>query len=248
MTIDIDIDPALDRVEIDGIQLCLDESARRQGLLVAFTNRAGGASAAPFDSLNLSTRVGDEVESVEANKTKLMGGLGLDRDSLVMARQVHGAHLIDADREISEDEEGDVLATRRSGVTLGVLTADCVPIIVLGSEGVAAIHAGWRGLVAGAVERGVSAVGTPIAAWVGPSIHACCYEVGPDVVDGFEARSLPIADAWHVDPGKAAFVALKRAGVEKVAASSDCTSCDGRYFSARRDKATGRQGGLTALL
>jgi copper oxidase (laccase) domain-containing protein len=102
--------------------------------------------------------------------------------------------------------------------------------------------------VAGAIERGIEAVGTPLAAWVGPSIRSCCYEVGPDVVSAFEERNLPVADSWHVDPGSAAFIVLKRAGIENVASASDCTSCDGRYFSHRRDRKSGRQGALIARL
>jgi YfiH family protein len=167
---------------------------------------------------------------------------------LVLTKQVHGAVVVDGDLPIAPDTEGDVVATRRTGVSVAVVTADCVPVVVLGEDVIAVVHAGWKGLVAGAVERGVDAVGAPRAAWVGPSIRSCCYEVGPDVVSAFEERNFPIADSWHVDPGRAAFVALMRAGVEKIAAANDCTSCDSRYFSHRRDGVTGRQSGLAALL
>ena len=90
-------------------------------------------------------------------------------------------------------------------------------------------------------------MGEIVAAWVGPSIHSCCYEVGPEVIEAFGARGLPIADASHVDPGATAAHILKRAGVKQVEASTECTSCDARYFSYRRDGVTGRQGGFVTM-
>ena len=83
---------------------------------------------------------------------------------------------------------------------------------------------------------------------MGPSIHACCYEVGPEVVDAFAAQGLPVAAPDRVDPGRAAMVALRRAGVEDIEAITDCTSCDTRYFSYRRDGVTGRQGSFVGLV
>jgi purine-nucleoside/S-methyl-5'-thioadenosine phosphorylase / adenosine deaminase len=109
------------------------------------------------------------------------------------------------------------------------------------------VHAGWRGLVAGAIEAGVAAVGPVTRAWVGPSIHACCYEVSTEVLDAFAAAGLPRAGDDRVDPGRAATFALRRAGVHAIAATDECTSCDRRYFSYRRDGLTGRQGSFVML-
>ena len=110
------------------------------------------------------------------------------------------------------------------------------------------VHAGWRGLVAGAIEAGIDAVGPVAGAWVGPAIHSCCYEVSDDVLEAFRARGLPTAGEDRVDPGRAADFALRRAGVEEVVATDECTSCDRRYFSYRRDGLTGRQGSFITLI
>lgn len=244
----MDLHPSLDRVTNDGVNLLVDRHARDQGVVVAFSDRSGGVSAAPYESLNLSARVGDTPDAVTENRKRFLTAVGLEPDSLTLARQVHGCSVVDADAGSDDETPGDVVVSSTPGSAAGVLTADCVPILLVGDGRVAAVHAGWRGLVAGAIDAGIEAVGSPQAAWVGPSIHACCYEVGPDVVGAFEEKSLPVADSWHVDPGRAAFIALRRAGVERIASVSDCTSCDARYFSHRRDRTGGRQGALIALL
>jgi YfiH family protein len=240
--------PTLTELNADGIDLLTDERAADRGVNVFFTDRHGGVSVAPFDSLNLSMRVGDDVSRVAENRRRVAGATGLDVDRLSLARQVHGADVI----EVRDGAEGivgeaDVLFTRARGMTIGVLTADCTPVVLWGDGVVGLVHAGWRGLVAGAVETGVATLGEVSAAWVGPSIHACCYEVGPEVIDSFTQRGLPVADDAHVDPGRAAVVALRRAGVEAIFASDACTSCDRRYFSYRRDGVTGRQGAFVTL-
>jgi YfiH family protein len=240
--------PTLTALDADGIRLLTDERAAERGVGVFFTDRHGGVSAAPFDSLNLAMRVGDDVSRVEENRRRVAGAAGFEVDRLSLARQVHGANVIEVrDGDTGVVGEADVLFTRSRAMTLGVLTADCTPVVLWGDGVVGLVHAGWRGLVAGAVETGVAMLGKVNAAWVGPSIHACCYEVGPEVIDSFTHRTLPVADDAHVDPGRAALVALRRTGVEAIFASDACTSCDQRYFSYRRDGVTGRQGALVAL-
>lgn len=231
------------------IRLQTDPAARANGLLVAFTDRDGGISSAPYDSLNLAARVGDDPAAVSQNRAIVAAAAGFDGANLRLARQVHGADVREVGRtDATVVGEADVLATSHAGVVVGILTADCTPVIVAGRARVAIAHAGWRGLVAGAVEAAVEVVGDVEAAWVGPSIHACCYEVGPEVIEAFESTGLPVAGSDRVDPGRAATFSLHRAGVERVASSTDCTSCDRRYFSYRRDRRTGRQGAFVALL
>ena len=224
-------------------------AGRAPGAAVAFTDRAGGVSTPPFDTLNLAITVGDDRARVVENRSRVAAAAGFDAAALVLAKQVHGDGVIEAgpgDRGVIG--EADILVTSETGTTLGILTADCAPVILAGEGRAAVVHAGWRGVVAGAVERGLEAVGRVAQAWVGPSIHACCYEVGPEVIDAFEARGLPIADATHVDPSRAAAQILGDAGVEEIEVSSRCTCCDLRYFSYRRDGLTGRQGGFVTLL
>lgn len=216
-------------------------------MLVAFADRNGGVSEPPFDSLNVSVSVGNR-EHAAANRARIAGALGFDAGRLAQVRQVHGATVLDAPAGCSGVQgEGDGLVARDPGVVVGILSADCVPVLLEGERGVAALHAGWRGLVAGVLEQGVRRVGPVRAAWVGPSIHACCYEVGEDVTGAFERAGLPVVGERRVDPADAARAALQRCGVGNVAVATGCTSCDRNYFSYRRDGTTGRQGSFIAL-
>ncbi|MGI8774318.1 MAG: polyphenol oxidase family protein [Actinomycetota bacterium] len=235
-------------ITADGVPYLTDTRAEQAGLRVAFTTRRGGRSGPPFDTLNLSDYVGDEAGAVADNRRTALAACGFEPDSLATLRQVHGTDVIEVGRGACGSQgEADALATGERGATLGVLAADCVPVLLCGSRGVAAAHAGWRGLVAGVLDAAVARVGAD-AAWVGPSIRACCYEVGGEVVTAFEGAGLPVEDERHVDPSWSAVVALQRAGVAKVASATECTSCDDRFFSFRRDGTTGRQAGLIALL
>lgn len=241
--------PTLTRRRLGSVEVLADPGAARHGWFVAFTDRVGGVGAHPYDSLNLSGRVGDDDASVRANRVAVGAALSFDPERLVMADQVHGSDL----REVSPGDAGvvgaaDVLVVRVPGPVAAILAADCAPVAVAGSDGLAIAHAGWRGLVGGVIERAVDAVGSPSAAWVGPCIHACCYAVGSEVIEAFEARGLPADPRGRVDAARAAEVVLRGSGVHRVAVATECTSCDPRYFSYRRDGVTGRQAGLVALL
>ena len=239
----------LEEIESGGIRLLLDVDARDAGVLVAFADRRGGSSKPPYDSLNLAATVGDDPVSVDANRGAVARAAGFALEDLVLAKQVHGCDVI----EVGPGDSGvvgaaDVLVSREVGKVIGILTADCVPVILHGEGIVAIAHAGWRGLVGGAIEAAIERVGRVDKAWVGPSIHACCYEVGPEVIAAFRNQGLPVADGSHVDPGRAAAVALHRSGVTDVESTEACTSCGAHYFSFRRDGVTGRQGAFTGLL
>lgn len=239
--------PGLDGVPSNGIALLAGAGS---GAKVWFTNREGGVSRNPYASLNLAARVGDHPATVGENRRRVAAAAGFDVTLLVLSRQVHGIDVVEAPKNPNGPTvvgEGDILVTRRSNVVLGVLVADCAPVVLVGDRGLAAVHAGWRGLVAGVVEKGIECVGPVTSAWIGPSIHACCYEVGPEVVGAFRRRGLPVADDNYVDPGGAARAVLLRSGITDVIASDDCTSCDSRYFSYRREGTTGRQAAFACL-
>ena len=239
----------LSEMTIDGLPLVVDRDARSRGVLVAFAGRVGGSSAPPYDSLNLAMTVGDDESSVVANRARAASALGFAPADLVLARQVHGCGVaIAGPAHSGVVGEADVLVSRTPGKVIAILTADCVPVILEGAGAVAVAHAGWRGLVGGAIEAAVAELGTVERAWVGPSIHACCYQVGPEVIQAFRDAGLPVADEDHVDPGRAAVVALHRAGITEVDSTTDCTSCTPGYFSFRRDGVTGRQGAFAGLL
>lgn len=239
----------LDEVCRSGIRLLLKEPAESRGFLVAFSDRHGGVSEPPYDTLNLALRVGDDRVAVEENRTRLGRAAGFDGDRLVLARQVHGTGV----REVAAGESGvigvaDVLVTETPGVVLGVLAADCAPVVLIGPRRVGVVHAGWRGLAAGVIDKGVEAVSPVESAWVGPCIRACCFEVGPEVVRALRARDLPVEGDGAVDISRAAVTALSTRGVRRVVTADECTSCTPRYFSYRRDGITGRQAAVVARL
>lgn len=230
------------------VPLLVDDAAQDLGVRIAFSKRRGGVSKPPYRSLNLAGMVGDDARAVRTNRGRFARAAGFDAERLVLTTQVHGADVIEIGEPAGDTlAPGDALVSFLPGVAVGVLTADCVPVLLAGSGGVAAVHAGWRGLVAGVIEAAASRLGEVRAAWVGPSIHACCYEVGPEVIDAFHQAELPVGPA-SVDPGRAAAAILHRLGIERVIASLDCTACDEGFFSYRRDGATGRQGAFISCL
>jgi YfiH family protein len=241
--------PELQTVTVDGVRLRTDPAAAGRGLLVAFSDRGGGVSKAPYDRLNLALRVGDDAEPVWRNRAIVARAAGFDPRRLALSRQVHGADLIEVGpKDAGMVGEADGLVARSPGPVLGILTADCAAVVLVGADGIVILHAGWRGVVAGVVEAGLAAVGPVWGAWIGPSIHACCYGVGEDVTAAFVERGLPVPAPGRVDPAQAAAHILLSNGVPAVSVSDECTHCSPGHFSHRRDGITGRQGAFAAIL
>jgi YfiH family protein len=244
----VDHRPSLQSLDRQGVPVVVDLAAVERGWTVAFTSRHGGVSAPPYDTLNLAARGGDRSHHVAENRRRAATSVGFPLGALALARQVHGAQILEVARgQAGVLGEADVLVAREPGPVLGILTADCAPVLMIGERGTAVAHAGWRGLVAGAIEAAVAAVAPVHAAWIGPCIHACCYQVGSEVTHAFRAAGLPIAAQDRVDPERASVFALERAGVGRVAVAGICTSCSPDYFSYRRDGITGRQGAFLAM-
>jgi YfiH family protein len=208
---------------------------------VAFTTRAGGVSAGPYGSLNLALMSEDEPDNVAENRRRVCAALGADAGRLAMNRQEHTT-LVHRARAGARGEPGDGLWTDEPGVPMLKLTADCVPIAIAravpGGSGepkpaLALLHAGWRGLADGIVAAGVEALGPgPLAAAVGPSIGPCCYEVGPEVAERFDAE---LTRDGRLDLWSASERALRAAGVDHVERLDVCTRCNpDRFFSHRR--------------
>jgi polyphenol oxidase len=224
-----------------------------------FTTRAGGASAPPWDGLNLALHVDDDPEAVRANRAELLAALGLDR--LAVADQVHG----DAVTVVGADLPGtpptcDALVTREPGTALAVLAADCLPVLLADAEAgvVGAAHAGRAGLLAGVLQRAVEAMASlgaapdRVAAVVGPAAGPCCYEVPDDMAAEAEAalpgvRSRTRAGTPSLDLRGGAERVLRGAGVRAVRHVDACTIDDDRFFSYRRDGRTGRHAGVVWL-
>jgi YfiH family protein len=169
---------------------------------------------------------------------------------LDLPRQVHGIHVLAASAGKRPEADGLVAATR--GRVVGVVTADCVPVLLVAREArvAAAVHAGWRGAAGGVLEAAVremaarGAEAGRIEAAIGPAVGACCYEVGGDVRDAFVARTGDVtADAWthpaggryHVDLRRAVSLLLAAAGVRATTVLGPCTACTPAYCSYRRD-------------
>jgi purine-nucleoside/S-methyl-5'-thioadenosine phosphorylase / adenosine deaminase len=218
------------------------------------TTRAGGLSTGPYASLNLGLRAGDEPGAVAANRALLRETLPQEP---VWLRQVHGSRVIDADATPLEPE-ADAAVARHPGTVCAVLVADCVPVFVTDRAGtaVAVAHAGWRGLAGGVLENTVRAMRCgpdELLAFLGPGIGPRAFEVGTDVREAFlgvapEAQYAFVPHApgkWLADLFTLARQHLARAGVTHVFGGSMCTHSDpARFFSHRRDRATGRMAAL----
>ncbi len=156
----------------------------------AFFTRRGGVSEGPYASLNCGTGCGDDPHRVAVNRGRAMERLGLSGDALATARQVHSAAaaVVEAPPAQGSAPRVDGLVTRVPGIALGVLTADCAPVLFAdaGAGVVGAAHAGWRGALAGILEavieamEGVGADRAGTVAAIGPCIHQPSYEVGPE--------------------------------------------------------------------
>ena len=225
----------------------------------AATGRSGGTSAAPYESLNLATHVGDDPVYVDANRGRVALAVGLPESGLAIMSAVHGADVAVADRA-GTYEGVDALVTQAPGLAVLALGADCVPLALIGTDGVtvAAVHCGWRGLAADVVAHAVAAMrdlGADLrAAVLGPSICGECYPVPQARSDEVASRvSAPVAHAALVQardgqPGidvrEGLRVRLIELGVapSAITFAGGCTAEDPRLFSYRRDGITGRQG------
>ena len=160
------------------------------GLRHAFYTRRGGVSAGIYDSLNCGLGSGDGREAVIENRRRAMAFLDLPEEALVTNFQIHSPDVVVVDKPWPRDERprADALVTRQPGVALGILTADCAPILFADDAAgvIGAAHAGWRGAVSGVAEATVAAMAklgadvSHIRAAIGPCIAQASYEVGPE--------------------------------------------------------------------
>jgi len=220
------------------------------------TTRSGGVSSGKFASLNLSTRVGDDLQCVARNRAILKACLPAEP---AWVKQVHGTAVIDAARA-TPDAEADGVVTRDTGPVCAVMTADCLPVLLCDRAGksVGIAHAGWRGLAGGVVENVVKAMRVPpgdLIAYIGPGIGARRYEVGEDVHKAFVDTDSAAAGSFTprkngkylVDLYGLARRRLAAAGVAEIYGGEFCTASEERFFSFRRDRTTGRMASLIWL-
>lgn len=213
------------------------------GARVAFSTRLGGVSESPYHSLNLGLLTEDSEAAVAENRRRLAQALGFAPEQVVFARQVHGTRLLRHPREEGVVEADGHVVTE-PGIAPLVFVADCLPVALYGPDGLAMVHAGWRGLAGGIVAAAAEVVGATRAA-IGPGIGPCCYEVGEEVLSAFAGLG-DVAQGRMLDLPEVARRLLGRAGVERVESAGLCTSCEAElFFSHRRDAGrTGRQAGV----
>ena len=230
--------------------------AARDGVAHGFFTRAGGVSRGIYESLNCGPGSGDDPEAVAANRAAAVASIGLGAAPLATAHQVHGDRAVRVDAPPERPPRADGLVAAAPGLVVGVLTADCAPVLLADSEAgvVAAAHAGWRGAAAGILEAVVAAMvahgaaAARIRAAIGPCIGPDSYEVADDMRaevlrrdPGAKARFRGGArpGRWLFDlPGYAAD-RLAAAGAGHVEATGGDTLADERFFSYRRARRRG---------
>jgi len=224
------------------------------GVRVVSSFRSGGASAPPYESLNLGDHVGDDPRVVAENRRRLKAAAGLPAEP-VWLEQVHGVNVADLDSQAHQGP-ADAAISRRPLRVCAILTADCLPLVFASESGetIGAAHAGWRGLKDGVIGATVRAMGVPppqLSVWLGPAIGPRHFEVGAEVCETFLRLDPQDADAFERN-ARGRFMAdlallarrqLGRLGISRIHGDPECTySRADRYFSHRRDGNTGRQG------
>ena len=225
------------------------------------TDRRGGRSVSPYDTFNLGDHVGDDPAAVAANRARLARELGVPENRLVWMSQVHGTGVAVVDGpQAGPLPDTDAVVTATPGLVLGVLAADCVPVLLADhvTGVVAAVHAGREGVRRGVLPAALSAMASlgararHVSALLGPAVCGSCYEV-PEDMQADIARVAPAAAVRTrrgtpgLDLRAGLEEMLRRAGVTEVVHDPRCTVEDRTLFSHRRDGVTGRQAGIVWL-
>jgi polyphenol oxidase len=227
------------------------------------TTRSDGVSLPPYDSFNLATHVGDDLNHVLANRSLLVQALHLPSEPCWI-NQVHGVRVLNLDSEACEPlVDADGSSTRQYNKVLAILTADCLPVFITNRSGsfIMLLHAGWRGVADDIIGKSVSECGESVSelmAWIGPGIGKTAFECGVEVRDEFLANKTGLPD--HFQPsttqqdkflGNLSAMAqwqCRKMGMYWVGASAECTYLNHQdFFSFRREGATGRMASLIWL-
>jgi YfiH family protein len=219
------------------------------------TTRTGGLSQDPYSSLNFGDHVGDDALTVARNRQLLNPFVPTEP---LWLKQTHSTIVVNA-ALTSCLPEADAAYSKQKNIVCAVMTADCLPILLCDKTGttVAAIHAGWRGLLDGVVESTIKALEIApqnLLAWLGPAIGPTAFEVGRDVYDGFIHQDAKSAQAftvknepykWLADIYLLARLRLQSLGVKQIYGGDYCTyTNEEKFFSFRRDGGTGRMATL----
>lgn len=212
-----------------------------EGVRLRFFTRLGGVSEPPYDSLNVSRKVGDSADAVALNLAIIRKAM--DGNPSAWVRQVAGDGIVRV-TEAGFAGEADALVTAERELCLAVAVADCVPVALVGEACVGMVHSGWRGTLSGVTGKAARESGERgLQAYIGPCIRRCCYEVSEELAGEFArefgssvvtGRNLSLPDAIRAD--------LQRAGVEEVLDLELCTGCRADLFYSHRKEGprTGR--------
>jgi YfiH family protein len=256
----------LERRETNGLVYYASPLLEQVNVPHCFSTRIGGMSPAPFDSLNLGNPSGtetvDDYARIYENYRKLQRAIGREKHERIWVHQVHGGDVMRA--PCPSGAKADALVTNDPSKLIAVRVADCVPILLSSVDGkvVAAIHSGWRGVIAGVVRNAIEAMRVPpgsILAAIGPCIGFDSFEVGGEVLEAFaqafgeNAPIRPRADGkGYVDLRRAVEIQLIGAGIagNQIDTTDRCTFAHAdEFFSHRRDKGiTGRMAALIATV
>ncbi len=209
-----------------------------EGARMWFFTRLGGVSREPYESLNVSRKVGDDPAAVEQNLALIKEAMGGRPSAWV--RQVHADGVVRV-AEAGFAGEADSLLTAETDFSVVVAVADCVPVALVGEGGVGMVHSGWRGTLSGVAARTARGMGEELVrAYIGPCIRSCCYEVSEDLAAEFVRRFGPgVVSGRYLSLPAAIRLDLERAGVE-VHDLGLCTGCRPDLFYSHR-----KQGPLT---
>ncbi len=210
-----------------------------EGARIWFFTRHGGVSRRPYDTLNVSNKVGDDPAAVEKNRSLIQEAM--DGRPSAWVRQIHAdgvARVLGAGLA----GEADSLITEETGFSLVVAVADCVPVALVGARGVGMVHSGWRGTLSGVAGKAARELGEePVRAYIGPCIRDCCYEVSEELSKKF-AREFGsgVVSGRHLSLPATIRTDLEKAGVQEIYDLGLCTSCRPDLFYSHR-----KQGPLT---
>jgi len=220
-----------------------------------------------FAAFNLGTHVGDCAKTVLANRNSLLAHLP-SKTKIQWLEQVHGNHVVDVMSHSDEPMVADAAITRRRDIALAIMTADCLPILLVNNAGneIAAIHAGWRPLAANIIEQTIAKMHSSaeqVYAWMGPCIGPSAFEVGQEVMQifcqispQFQAAFSPVSathnasdeQKYFADLQLIATLQLTALGVKDITRLAECTyQHSDKYYSYRRDKITGRMASIICL-
>ncbi len=241
---------------MEGIRIYRSSILPERGFIHGFPERTGGVSTGQRASLNLGTKWGDDPALVDENFRRVAAHVGYAPEALVRMRHAHGTAVWKVGEPMPEPAEFDGMVSDREGPVLAAFAADCIPMLLADpvARVVGAAHSGWRGTVgkiaANMVARMVALGARPadLRVALGPSIGACCFEVGPEVVAEFRAAfgELPgmvVAGPRkdHLDLAAVTRHVLETAGVlpEHIDSQPPCTRCTDGFYSYRRDGVNG---------